>query len=163
MRSTFCEWFRNILTANVGELGPAHFTQPQQAIQYVECHDNATVFDYFQLEKEEIRLEERKAFTPRSSFGIIIPRCTFYPCWSRMLPTKGPEDNTYNPASSLNHLDWTSFQNSKKNLLFLKNWLLTGNPNLLRLKKDKRFEITVMSNGCLIIILSTRLKKIVKK
>ena len=58
---SYTHLFANILTANVGKLGPAHFTQPQQAIQYVECHDNATVFDYFQLEKEEIRLEERKA------------------------------------------------------------------------------------------------------
>ena len=77
------------LTANVGKVGPAHFIQPQQAIQYVECHDNATVFDYFQLEKEEIRLEERKALSRLAlSFGIIIPRCTFYPCWSRILPHK---------------------------------------------------------------------------
>ena len=57
-------------------MGPAHFIQPQQAIQYVECHDNATVFDYFQLERRDSSRGAKSSHAPRSSFGIIIPRCT---------------------------------------------------------------------------------------
>ena len=108
--------FANILTANVGKLGPAHFTQPQQAIQYVECHDNATVFDYFQLEKEEIRLEDRKALSSRASFGTIISGVPFIHAGQRIFTAqKGLEDNTYNLPDNLNQLDWTSLQNAKKN------------------------------------------------
>ena len=44
----------NVLTADVGLKGEAHFTAPQQAINYVECHDNATVFDYFDIWTKDI-------------------------------------------------------------------------------------------------------------
>ncbi|MEI0996628.1 hypothetical protein VUS61_32580, partial [Pseudomonas aeruginosa] len=44
--------FSNIIKANVGKVGPAHFIQPQQAIQYVECHDNATVLIISNLKKK---------------------------------------------------------------------------------------------------------------
>ena len=129
--------FSNILTANVGKVGPAHFIQPQQAIQYVECHDNATVFDYFQLEKEAIRLEGAKSsLTPRSSFGIIIPRCTFIHAGQECYRTKGLEDNTYNLPDSLNQLDWTSLSKCQEELAFLKELIAYRKSQpLLRLKK----------------------------
>ena len=39
----------NVLTANIGFIGTEHFIAPQQAINYVECHDDATAFDYFAI------------------------------------------------------------------------------------------------------------------
>ena len=45
----------NILTGNVGLKGTPHFVRPQQAINYVECHDNATFFDYLKVEDPNIQ------------------------------------------------------------------------------------------------------------
>ena len=116
--------FSNIPTANVGKVGPAHFIQPQQAIQYVECHDNATVLIISNL-KEEIRLEERKPFlTPRSSFGIIIPRCTFYPCGSRTLPHKRARKTTPITCQIVSiQLTWHPFQNANEAALWKRPFL----------------------------------------
>ena len=131
--------FSNILTANVGKAGPAHFIQPQQAIQYVECHDNATVFDYFQLEKEEIRLEERKALSRLALHLVLLSQgVPFIHAGQERYRTKGLEENTYNLPDSLNQLDWTSLSKCQEELAFLKELIAYRKSQpLLRLKKGQ--------------------------
>ena len=131
--------FANILTANVGKLGPAHFTQPQQAIQYVECHDNATVFDYFQLEKEEIRLEDRKALSRLALHLVLLAQgVPFIHAGQEFYRTKGLEDNTYNLPDSLNQLDWTSLSKCQEEIAFLEELIAYRKSQpLLRLKKGQ--------------------------
>ena len=131
--------FSNILTANVGKVGPAHFIQPQQAIQYVECHDNATVFDYFQLEKEEIRLEERKALSRLALHLVLLSQgVPFIHAGQEFYRTKGLEDNTYNLPDSLNQLDWTSLPNCQEEIAFLEELIAYRKSQpLLRLKKGQ--------------------------
>ena len=131
--------FSNILTANVGKVGPAHFIQPQQAIQYVECHDNATVFDYFQLEKEEIRLEERKALSRLALHLVLLSQgVPFIHAGQEFYRTKGLEDNTYNLPDSLNQLDWTSLSKCQEEIAFLEELIAYRKSQpLLRLKKGQ--------------------------
>ena len=131
--------FANILTANVGKLGPAHFTQPQQAIQYVECHDNATVFDYFQLEKEEIRLEDRKALSRLALHLVLLAQgVPFIHAGQEFYRTKGLEDNTYNLLDSLNQLEWTSLPKCQEEIAFLEELIAYRKSQpLLRLKKGQ--------------------------
>ena len=131
--------FANILTANVGKLGPAHFTQPQQAIQYVECHDNATVFDYFQLEKEEIRLEDRKSLSRLALHLVLLAQgVPFIHAGQEFYRTKGLEDNTYNLPDSLNQLDWTSLPKCQEEIAFLEELIAYRKSQpLLRLKKGQ--------------------------
>ena len=131
--------FANILTANVGKLGPAHFTQPQQAIQYVECHDNATVFDYFQFEKEEIRLEDRKALSRLALHLVLLAQgVPFIHAGQEFYRTKGLEDNTYNLPDSLNQLDWTSLPKCQEEIAFLEELIAYRKSQpLLRLKKGQ--------------------------
>ena len=90
------------------------------------------------LKGKKFALEERKALTPRSSSGIIIPRSTFYPCWPRTLPHKGLEDNTYNLPDSLNQLDWTSLSKCQEEISFLEELIAYRKSQpLLRLKKGQ--------------------------
>ena len=131
--------FSNILTANVGKVGPAHFIQPQQAIQYVECHDNATVFDYFQLEKEEIRLEERKALSRLALHLVLLSQgVPFIHAGQEFYRTKELEDNTYNMPDHLNQLDWTSLSKCQEEIAFLEELIAYRKSQpLLRLKKGQ--------------------------
>ncbi|EKS18073.1 pullulanase, type I [Streptococcus sp. F0442] len=129
--------FANILTANVGKVGPAHFIQPQQAIQYVECHDNATVFDYFQIEKDQIRLEERKALSRLALHLVLLAQgVPFIHAGQEFYRTKGLEDNTYNLPDHLNRLDWTALSNCQEEIAFIKELIAYRKSQpLLRLRK----------------------------
>ena len=72
--------------------------------------------------KEEIRLEDRKALSRLALHLVLLSQgVPFIHAGQEFYRTKGLEDNTYNLPDSLNQLDWTSFQNAKKKLLFLKN------------------------------------------
>ena len=66
-------------------------------------------FDYFQLEKEEIRLEERKALSRLALHLVLLSQgVPFIHAGQEFYRTKGLEDNTHNLPDSLNQLDWTS-------------------------------------------------------
>ena len=131
--------FANILTANVGKVGPAHFAQPQQAIQYVECHDNATVFDYFQIEKDTIHLEERKALSRLALHLVLLAQgVPFIHAGQEFYRTKGLEENSYNLPDTLNQLDWTSLSKCKEEIAFLKELIAYRKSQpLLRLRKGQ--------------------------
>lgn len=131
--------FANILTANVGKIGPAHFMQPQQAIQYVECHDNATVFDYFQIEKGQVSLEERKALSRLALHLVLLAQgVPFIHAGQEFYRSKGLEENTYNLPNSLNQLDWTSLANCQEEISFVKELMAYRKSQpLLHLKRGQ--------------------------
>jgi pullulanase len=82
--------------------------QPSQAISYVSCHDDPTLFDRIRLsnpgttEAEIIRMDKLAQAAVLTSQGVA-----FLHAGEELLRTKGLRHNTYNTPDSVNALDWS--------------------------------------------------------
>lgn len=107
---------QNLLIASQG----SHFVQPQQSLNYLECHDNATVFDYFHIENPQWSSQQQKR---AASFGLqlllISQGITFIHSGQEFFRTKNEIDNTYNVPDSINRLDWTRAVHYREHIEFI--------------------------------------------
>ncbi|MEW4354765.1 type I pullulanase [Streptococcus pneumoniae] len=112
----------NVLTGNIGINGHAHFVQPQQAINYVECHDDATAFDYFKIHNPEISEEERYA-NSRLALQIVLlsQGVPFIHSGQEAFRTKDLIGNTYNSPDAINRLDWIQICEHEKDVNFIRD------------------------------------------
>ena len=111
----------NILTGNVGLKGTPHFVRPQQAINYVECHDNATFFDYLKVEDPNISEEVRQAKARLGLHLVLLAQgVPFLHAGQEFYRSKGLEENTYNLPDALNQLDWLSSTAYETDIQFLR-------------------------------------------
>lgn len=85
-----------------------HFLNPQQSLNYLECHDNATVYDYFRIQNPNMSHHDQKR---AASFGLqlilISQGMAFIHSGQEFFRTKNGLDNTYNSPDTINQLDWT--------------------------------------------------------
>lgn len=98
-----------------------HFIRPQQSLNYLECHDNATLFDYFHIQKPHW---SRHAQKRAASFGLqlmlISQGLTFIHSGQEFFRTKGELENTYNSPDSINQLDWTRAVHYQEHIQFIR-------------------------------------------
>ena len=114
-------WLENVLTANVGLTGEPHFLAPHQAINYVECHDNATVFDYFDIQNPNISLRQRLANSRLALHIVLLSQgVPFLHSGQEFYRTKNLIDNTYNLPDEINKLDWLRSLHYSEDIEFLK-------------------------------------------
>ena len=111
----------NVLTANIGCKGAPHFVRPQQAINYVECHDNATFYDYLKVEDPTISPELRHTKARLGLHLVLLAQgVPFLHAGQEFYRSKGLEENTYNLPDSLNQLDWLSSMSYETDIQFLR-------------------------------------------
>lgn len=93
------------ITLTVGTKGM--FESPTQTVNYVECHDNHTLWDKLQLtnpeESEEIRKRRESLAIAMVLFSQGIP---FLHSGIEFFRTKYGEGNSYNLPDDINQLDW---------------------------------------------------------
>ena len=123
-RLTGSEWtssMANILTANVGLETASHFQSPQQAINYTECHDNATVFDYFKMEDPNISPKERLASARLALHLVLLAQgVPFLHSGQEFFRHKDLLDNSYNIPDTINRLDWQRLLNYEEDVDFIR-------------------------------------------
>ena len=85
-----------------------HFINPKQSLNYLECHDNATLYDYLGLQNPNMSHHDQKR---AASFGLqlilISQGMVFIQSGQEFFRTKDGIDNTYNISDDINQLDWT--------------------------------------------------------
>ena len=83
------------------------YKSPKQVINYVECHDNATLWDKLKVccndESEELRKKRQKIIIAITLLSQGIP---FIHAGQEFLRTKNGEHNSYILPDSINKLDW---------------------------------------------------------
>ncbi|HEM4128785.1 TPA: type I pullulanase [Streptococcus suis] len=98
----------------------SHFITPQQSLNYIECHDNATAFDYFHIEHPDWTPQQQKR---AASFGLqlvlISQGMAFIHSGQEFFRTKDEIDNTYNIPDRINRLDWTRAVHYKEHIEFI--------------------------------------------
>ncbi|HFI0442588.1 TPA: type I pullulanase [Streptococcus suis] len=98
----------------------SHFITPQQSLNYIECHDNATAFDYFHIEHPDWTPQQQKR---AASFGLqlvlISQGMAFIHSGQEFFRTKDEIDNSYNIPDRINRLDWTRAVHYKEHIEFI--------------------------------------------
>ncbi|HFU4059428.1 TPA: type I pullulanase [Streptococcus suis] len=98
----------------------SHFIKPQQSLNYIECHDNATAFDYFHIENPSWTPQQQKR---AASFGLqlilISQGMAFIHSGQEFFRTKDEIDNSYNIPDRINRLDWTRAVHYKEHIEFI--------------------------------------------
>lgn len=80
---------------------------PSQSINYVECHDNLTIYDKLRLSTPSLDAETLVEKV-RMSLGLIVlaKGIPFLHSGEEFLRSKQMIDNTYNQSDEINHIDW---------------------------------------------------------
>lgn len=85
-----------------------HFVSPTQSVNYIECHDNATLFDYLHQEAPQWSQDQLKQ---AASFALQLLLISQGPLFihsgQEAFRTKQGVENSYNSPDSINQLDWS--------------------------------------------------------
>ena len=82
--------------------------EPWQAISYVSCHDNMTLFDKLKVSNPKASLEDLKKMNLLSDAIVLTSQGTpFLHAGAEMLRTKNGEHNSYNKPDAVNQIDWS--------------------------------------------------------
>lgn len=110
-----------VLTGSFGMIEPnGRYAKPSQSINYVECHDNATYFDYLSIHNPSLSLTEK---CKRASFAqqviLLSQGVAFLHSGQEAFRTKKRIDNTYNQPDAINRLDWERTVTYKEHVAFI--------------------------------------------
>ncbi|WP_159950408.1 type I pullulanase [Polaribacter septentrionalilitoris] len=103
--------------------------QPWQAINYVSCHDNHTLFDKLKVSKPNASEIEIKAMHKLATAIVLTSQGTpFLHAGSEMMRTKSGEHNSYKSPDSINQIDWSLKVNNAD--------VVTYYQNLIKIRKQ---------------------------
>ncbi len=81
--------------------------QPWQAVSYVSCHDNHTLFDKLTISAPGATPQEIIAMHKLANAVVLTSQgIPFLHAGVEMMRTKGGEHNSYNKPDSVNRIDW---------------------------------------------------------
>lgn len=116
---------------------PKRFLSANQSINYVECHDNGTLYDKIKsslnyIDDEEVyKVVNSINATIALSFGI-----PFYHAGQEIGLTKFGHDNTYNKGDKYNKFDWSLLDKRHDMYLYFKSILAFRNEYLKSSKSE---------------------------
>lgn len=110
------------LCGSIGFQNEGLFTNPAQSINYMECHDNYTVWDKlsFTNEKEEENVR-RKMHQLGTALVLLAQGVPFLHAGQEFFRTKQGVENSYNSPDFINQLDWDRKEQFKKDVMYVKN------------------------------------------
>lgn len=80
---------------------------PWQAISYVSCHDNHTLYDKLKVSRRDLSHEELVAMNKLANAIVLTSQGTaFIHAGAELLRTKDEEHNSYNLPDAINQIDW---------------------------------------------------------
>ncbi len=80
---------------------------PWQAISYVSCHDNHTLFDKLTISRPGVSVAHRIAMHKLANAIVMTSQgVPFLHAGVEMMRTKGGEENSYNKPDAVNRIDW---------------------------------------------------------
>ena len=156
---------------------------PWQAISYVSCHDNHTLYDKLKISRPDASEADIIAMDKLANAIVMTSQGTaFLHAGAEMLRTKNGEHNSYNLPDSINQIDWNRKVEYPKVMEYYKNLiaLRKAHPAFrmasgedvrknLKFKKEENgllaYEITNNANGDIwktILVIYNARTKIVK-
>lgn len=105
---SYVEAMKSALVGNVLENQTVKlFSQPHQSINYVECHDNATLWDKLKESNREERKEERIKRQKLTNGAVLLSQgIPFMHFGQEMCRSKFGEENSYRSPDEINQIDY---------------------------------------------------------
>ena len=98
---------------------PGHlFDEPEKSINYLECHDNATIYDRLKNYSEADRISIAKSMLAAIMLSQGIP---FIHSGQEFLRTKKGVDNSYNSGDEINRIDYSRKDRYKQVVEYFKD------------------------------------------
>jgi pullulanase len=92
---------------NVNYSNKSWANQPWQAINYVSCHDNHTLFDKLKVSQPNASFDDIKKMHKLAIAIVLTSQGTpFLHAGSEMMRTKNGEHNSYKAPDSINQINW---------------------------------------------------------
>lgn len=143
--------------------GSPFFSSPEKSINYVECHDNHTVFDKMLAAgiKERELIPRQKLMLAAVIFSRGIP---FIHAGQEMCRTKGGDHNSYKSPDKVNRMDWNRRSEYKELVKFVKDAITlrqetaifraSGYDENTKIRTDKHHKLMelIYSDGTALII-----------
>ena len=96
--------------------------EPWQAISYVSCHDNHTIYDKLQVSRRDAKESDRIKMNKLATAVVLTSQGTpFLHAGSEMLRTKNEEHNSYKSPDSINQIDWNWKTENKEVFQYYQN------------------------------------------
>lgn len=96
------------------------YISPDQLIQYVEAHDNNTVFDHFSITNSEDSLVDRiKMQNIATTLVMTSQGIPFLHAGQEFFRTKFGHENSYNLSDEINKFDFDRAENFKENVQYI--------------------------------------------
>ena len=118
---------KRLIPSIKGGQGLHSYISPSQVIQYVEAHDNYTMFDHFQkLNVNNIKRRHLLA----SSIILTSQGIPFIHAGQEFGRTKKGDENSYKSDDSINKFDWTLAKKNKRMVKYISD--------LISIRKDEK-------------------------
>lgn len=111
----------------------ATYTSPLQVVQYVEAHDNLTLFDKLMASVKDAKtIKDRHNLA--TSMVVLSQGMPFIHAGQEFLRTKNGNENSYNAGDNINKINWNRMTEEKSSVEFFKNLVnLRKSDNLFRM------------------------------
>lgn len=121
-----------------------------QTVNYVECHDNLTLFDKLRISLNQAENERVKAADKMSAALLFLTRgIVFFQLGQEFLRTKNGVENSYNSPDEINSIKWNSITENRETVEYYKG--LIALRKLLCAESDTR-EFEPLESGFLLKI-----------
>ncbi|WP_077624283.1 type I pullulanase [Sediminibacillus massiliensis] len=101
--------------------GEQSVTEPFQSVNYVECHDNHTLWDKLELSNEEQTREVRKSIHQiATGLTLLSQGIPFLHAGQEWFRTKQGDENSYISGDEINQLDWSQRVREAENIEWVK-------------------------------------------
>lgn len=134
----------NIIKANKGFYT---YTAPNQVVQYVEAHDNYTMYDHLSIVKPKESLNSiKKMHLIATSLVLTSQGISFLHAGQEFFRTKQGVENSYKSSDEINKFDWELVKKNKKSIQYVSDLIsLRKKEKLFRLETydmiDKNFKL----------------------
>ena len=97
------------------------FKYAHQSINYIECHDDETVFDWMKKRSSDISIEELKQRSLLAqSINILSIGIPFLHSGAEFYRSKNGESNSYKSPDSINMINWNQMDDNMDSVNFIK-------------------------------------------
>ncbi|MFC4024886.1 type I pullulanase [Oceanobacillus longus] len=118
----FLEKMPNLLSgSSLEEYGEPFVSDVNQMVNYVECHDNHTLWDRLQLTNPDVDESIRKKMHQLATGIVLLSQgVPFIHAGQEWFRSKQGDENSYISGDHINQLDWNKREQEQKNITFLK-------------------------------------------
>lgn len=114
------------------EFGDPFVPEVSQTVNYVECHDNHTLWDRLHLTNEQTEESIRKKMHQLATGIVLLSQgIPFLHAGQEWFRSKKGDGNSYISGDDINQLDWMQREKEKENIEFVKS--------LISLRKNNPF------------------------